>query len=111
MAVTACGVCLPCLDQGVRNWLAIETEDTAVNEDALADSLATVHLGHVVVDVSQVAVAEDRSRGLAEATRNHDEIVAWVALDGGPVLREVQWGVFASRRGEVWDVHARPFCV
>jgi hypothetical protein len=63
-----------------------------VHVDALADGLAAVDLGEVVVLRPEVRVAEDRSGEFAEALRNHEQVIARVAQYGRAVLREVERG-------------------
>src|SRR5438309_12084526 len=64
---------LPDFDQGVRHRLAVLVEHAPAHDNALADRLAPVLAGEIVVGRFDVAVAEDRAGQLGQGLRRHDE--------------------------------------
>src|SRR5712691_1316172 len=73
-------VCLPDFDQGVRHRPAVLVQHAPAHDNALADRLAPVLAGEIVVGRLDVAVAEDRAGQLGQRLRRHDERLRRAAL-------------------------------
>src|SRR6266704_571735 len=85
---------LPDFDQGVRHRLAVLVEHAPAHDNALADRLAPVLAGEIVVGRLDVAVAEDRAGQLGQGLRRHDERLRRASL-----LRRGVWRVVVLRLG------------
>src|SRR3989475_1167826 len=85
---------LPDFDQGVRHRLAVLVEHAPAHDNALADRLAAVLAGEIIVGRLDVAVAEDRAGQLGQRLRRHDE-----RLRGASLLRRGVRRVVVLRLG------------
>jgi len=96
--VAAARVGLPDLHQRVRHRAAVAVAQRAVHDDPLADRLAGMLPGQVVVQRTDPAGPEHRAGDLGEPLRQQDQGLAGVAQRGGPVAGEVQRRLVAR-----WD--------
>ena len=84
--VAARGVRLPDLDQLATQRAAVGAEHAAADDDPLAERLALVLAGEVVVELAERQVAEDGARELRERVRKDDERLLRRAQRRAPVL-------------------------
>src|SRR5690606_17507527 len=104
VVVPAGRVRLPYLHQDVRNRFAVLVEYASADEDPLAQRLALVLRGEVVVGGLDVVVAENRRRDLRKSVRKDNERLSRRSLDGRRVFREqvlrLRIEVWPSVRGD-----------
>ncbi|MNC42605.1 hypothetical protein D3C75_914240 [compost metagenome] len=89
VTVTAAGVGLPHFHQGIRHRLAVLVDDTAGDDDALADRQAAVVevQQQVMVMGAEAQVGKVRAGGFADRLRDADQCLAWRAGNGRLVVR------------------------
>src|SRR5207342_3657419 len=89
VAVAAGGVRLPDLDQLSAKRLPVRAEQTPRHDDPLAEWLACVLAGQVVVELADPALAVDGPGHLGERVRQDDERLLWMPEPRPDVVRVV----------------------
>ena len=98
VAVAAGGVGLPDLDQRPRDGAAVAVEQPAGDHDPLAQRLAGVLAGQVVVVLGDPAVAQQRAGDLGQGVGERDQRPVGGAQPGGQVRRVQVRRLVAGRR-------------
>src|SRR5664279_5211730 len=94
--VAAAGIGLPDFHQRLRHRPLVLVEHAAVHDDALAQGLALVLLGEIIVGLLDRVMAEGRTRELRQRVRHDDQRFRRRALHRALVFRRQMLGINAE---------------